>query len=448
MTFRKSQDLPGLQGPPRPIRVVIVTSRDAGGGAPRALYRVFSCLRKFEANAVSVSMRVVHKSHDESEIIGGKPARSRWENLVYLARTRYRKYFPRKPFVTSNKALHAPALYPTGLGREINRMDVDVVLVGWLGNSTLSVEEIGRIRKPVVFRLSDMWVFCGAEHYTTSRRYVHGYSKASRPQDEEGPDINRETFRRKRRSWKNPSHIVALSKWQAKEAQLSTLTANWPITTIPVPVDPSFWRPGSKHEARAYFGIPKNTIVLLFGAGSGRKRSEKGGDLFLDSLPLIRDLHHKSGDRRPLYVALFGEEGPAINQDGIPVHRLGHLGDADLVQAYSATDVFIVPSRLEAFGQVAAEAQMCGRPVVAFRDTGLADVVENRKTGRLADQMSADDLAHCVWWTVEEPERNEDLGKEARLRAEKIWNPETVAAQYRSVFERALRGQAPPNPAS
>ena len=39
---------------------------------------------------------------------------------------------------------------------------------------------------------------------------------------------------------------------------------------------------------------------------------------------------------------------------------------------YSAADIFVIPSRIESFGQTAAEAQSCGTPVVGFDIGGLS----------------------------------------------------------------------------
>ena len=50
-----------------------------------------------------------------------------------------------------------------------------------------------------------------------------------------------------------------------------------------------------------------------------------------------------------------------------PIHSTGHLqDDLSLRLFYTAGDVMVVPSRQEAFGQTALEAQACGTPVVAF----------------------------------------------------------------------------------
>lgn len=318
-------------------------------------------------------------------------------------------------------------------------MTPDVILLGWLGNSTLSIAEVGRLRAPVVWRLSDMWMFSGAEHYTYTERYRLGYSKASRPAGESGPDIDRETFRRKRRHWKKTSHVVALTSWLEREAQSSALSGHWPTHVIPVPMDTEFWAAVDQKKAREDFGIEQDAVVVMFGAGNGTSQPHKGADLLFDALPLLKSLHAASGDTRPLRAIVFGEDGPTREEGGVPVQFLGRLDDEGLRKAYSAADVFVVPSRLEAFGQVAAEAQCCGTPVVAFDNSGLADVVEDRVTGALAKAFDTKSLATAIHWVIEDSERTSTLGTAATERARRLWDPKTVAESYVEVLEQAAQ---------
>lgn len=419
-------------------KIVIVAAHDSLGGAARAIYRVFSALRQNFSEEAEFSLRVIHKTRDDADIIGGKPTRNRLEFLEYFIRTRFRKYFPRKPFESENTLLHSQALYPTGLGRELNSCGADLLLLGWLGNGTMSIREIGKLKPPTVFRLSDMWVFSGSEHYTDTGRYKVGYASRTRPDHETGPDIDRETFNRKRRNWRKPRHLISLSSWLTSEARTSALTENWPVSTIPVPIDVEFWKPLPKANSRKKLNLPKDDLLILFGAGGGTSQPHKGADLLFSALEnLPASVDDGTGPKQIRGVIFGQDDGPQLIGE-IPVTYLGRLDDDGLRLAYSSTDVMIVPSRLEAFGQVAAEAQCCGTPVIAFDNSGLTDVVADQETGRLVPAFDTVGLERAIQWVLEDSERREGLGKAARARAVALWNPEVVASQYMKVFREIL----------
>jgi glycosyltransferase involved in cell wall biosynthesis len=67
-------------------------------------------------------------------------------------------------------------------------------------------------------------------------------------------------------------------------------------------------------------------------------------------------------------------------------HRVrftGKIPREQMYRFYSAGDVFAFPGIRESLGMVFLESQSCGLPVVAFRNGGIPEVVENGKTGFL-----------------------------------------------------------------
>lgn len=419
-------------------RVLFVAAHDSLGGAARAVHRIYDTIRRGFVDRVDINHRVIHKTHDDDGIIGGKPTRSRREYAEYFLRTRFRKYFPRTPFVSDNTLLHSQALHHSGLGREINALAPDVIMLGWLGNATLSIPEIGSLKAPVVWRLSDMWMFSGAEHYTPHARYEHGYSRSSRPDTESGPDIDRETFLRKKRHWRRPRHVICPSHWMAEQVRRSTLTKDWPVHVIPNPIDSDKWSPTPTRDARGVLGLPQGDLVVAFGAGGGTKYPHKGADLFFDALPKLRALLDHAGDTRALRAAVFGEASPERLEGGVPVTFLGRLDDEGLRHAYSAADIMVVPSRLDNLPSTAVEAQSCATPVAAFRIGGLPDIVEDGVTGKLAEPFDTDALAEAMFFIVSDRERHTTMGEQARTRAQTLWAPEIVGAQYLDVLDEAM----------
>ena len=108
---------------------------------------------------------------------------------------------PKKYFSTSNKNLHSPAWFSSIIHKQIYEIDPDIIHLHWVQGGALSIKEISKIKKPIVWTLHDMWPFSGAEHYSdNSERYKEGYKRYNRPKGESGFDLNRWVWNRKKKN--------------------------------------------------------------------------------------------------------------------------------------------------------------------------------------------------------------------------------------------------------
>lgn len=429
------------------MNILHVNYSDTTGGAARAAYRIHrSLVEHGPAYGLKSQMRVIDQQSDDPSVIGGPPVGQSpiWRRLQpRLARQ------ARRGFRTGNPVVHSAAWPGTGLGAELSDCHLQgqahLVHLHWLGDSTLSIEEIGSLPMPLVWTMHDQWPFCGAEHYTGlegAERFDQGYLPASRPLHEAGPDLNRRTWLRKRRAWRRPIQIVCTSHWLAACVRRSALMGSLSVTEIPYPIDLSTWAPCDQRQARALLNLPQEHPLVLFGAAGGTADPRKGPDLLLEALQRLRT-EVAGTPLHQLELVVFGEGQPANPPDlGFPIHYSGRLhDDISLRMLYTAADVMVVPSRQEAFGQTASEAHACGTPVVAFRTGGLVDIVADRITGALAEPFDPVSLAAAIGWVLEDPQRRRTLGAAARERAEQLWNPARVAGMYAEVYQAAHRRQ-------
>jgi glycosyltransferase involved in cell wall biosynthesis len=338
-------------------------------------------------------------------------------------------------FQSSYPSYLSTAWPDTGILREPALAAAQLIHLHWIGKHLISIEEIGRIKQPLVWTLHDQWPFCGAEHYASPQdnRFVLGYPANQRPEAEAGPDINRSTFLRKLRYWKQPIQIVVTTQWMASCVQSSFLMRDWPLHVIPYPLDLDQWAPLSQQQARHVLGLPSDCQIIFFAANGAFSYPVKGGDL------LLAALHHLD-PHRPAMLLVAGQEYSAVDITcPIPIRFLGPLNDTiSLRLAYGASDVVVVPSRRESFCQVASEAHACGRPVVAFAEGGLTDVVDDRRSGALAVPSDSLSLAAMLNWTLGDSVRWRELSHHARLRAEALWAPSIIAQAYQRVYDNAL----------
>ena len=412
------------------MQVANVTHYDIYGGAARAAYRIHHALL---ANAVSSTMLVNSSSSGDWTIQGPT---SHLGRFVPKARHAFGA-ISAKALKTQNPVLHSPAILSSGWPKRVNQSGVDVAHLHWINHEMLSIEDIAKIDKPLIWTLQDMWSFCGAEHYSEDFRWRDGYSSMNRPNHERGFDLNRWVWNRKRKAWKRPIHIVTPSKWLADCARQSELMKGWPISVINNALDTEVWRPIDRTWARTLFRLPPDVPILLFGAVGGTADPRKGFDLLLASLESLR------GQIKGLEVVIFGQLAPKIPLDcGFPVHYAGRMHD-DLLLAtlYSAVDIMLVPSRQEAFGQTASEAQACGTPVVAFGAGGVADIVRHLETGYLADPFDSMSLAEGILWVLSDKDRHARLSTASRQQALEHFSYPVVANQYRKIYELVITSQ-------
>lgn len=429
------------------MNILHINAYDIEGGAARAAYRIHrSIVDHGKVLDLNSHMRVIYKQSDDPTIISGPLHQGRLWGSIHPRISRLAK----RGFSTGNPSWHSYAWPNTGLGNELEQRheqgQADIVNLHWLGDSTLSIEEIGDLTIPLVWSLHDQWAFCGAEHYTTpprvgeaassDERYVIGYTEKSRPAHESGPDLNRRIWKRKSRAWRSPIHIVAPSNWMAECARSSALMNAWPVTVIPYPINLETWSPVDQRQARSILKLPLDRPLILFGAVGGTTDSRKGADLLLKSLQQLRS-KVAGTSLEQLELIVFGQGSPEKPAKmGFPIHYSGRLhDDISLRLLYAAADVFVIPSRQDNLPNTGLEAQACGTPVVAFRTGGLVDIVDDRRTGALAEPFDPENMANALRWVLEDTNRWQQLRNAARCRAERLWNPRRICEMYQAVYK-------------
>ncbi len=410
------------------MRVIHLNRFDIFGGAARAAYRIHYALR-----SMGVESRMVVDAAGSGDWTVETQS-SKWRKAIAPLKPALVNVAMRSVFKKGNPILHSPAVLPSGRVYALNHGNADVLNLHWVQGEMLSIAEIGRLRKPVVWTLHDMWAFCGAEHYTEQFRWREGYRRDNRPHYERGIDLNRWVWQRKRRHLWRSFHIVTPSRWLAQCVRESVLMHDWPVCVIPNTIDTERWKPLEHALARELLGLPKDVPLLLFGAIGGGQDPRKGFDLLQAA---IRQLQGKVDG---LQLVVFGQTRPLNPPDlGFPIHYTGHLhDDLSLRIVYSAADVMVIPSRQDNLPNTGVEALACGTPVVAFDTCGLPDIVQHQHTGYLAKPFDTQDLAHGIRWVIEDQQRLRQLRANARRFAEAHYAYDVVAKQYLRVYEEAI----------
>jgi len=412
------------------VSPLIVSTYDSAGGAARAAQRLGIALNESD---IPTTMLTAVKASDLHWVTG---QRGIGGSVKAALRARAGALWLRRQKV-ADLTFRSANRWPSRLDRTIAALPHDVINLHWIGSEMLSIEEIGRLNKPVIWTLHDMWAFTGTEHYApddADARWRAGYTAANRPKDARGKDIDRTTWERKMRSWRRPQHVVTPSNWLADCVRGSALMHDWPVTVIPNPVDLQRFRPWPKALAREMLGLPADVPLLAYGAMGGTSDPRKGWDLLL---PALRDV---AAAKIGAQAVVFGQGRPAQLPDlPLPTHFIGHLSeDLMLALMYSAVDAVVVPSRQDNLPQTATEPQACGTPVVAFDVGGLPDAVIHGRTGLLVEPFDSPAMAAAILHLLGDPDLRSRMGATGRDRALRLWNPNSIADLYRNVYEEEI----------
>jgi glycosyltransferase involved in cell wall biosynthesis len=167
----------------------------------------------------------------------------------------------------------------------------------------------------------------------------------------------------------------------------------------------------SRADVRRAWGVPDAARVVLL---LGRWGPSKGHDVLLDAVPLV--LAHPEDVRFVLVAPEGGGPFRAALERRVRETALRHQvvvagRENDPASCYAAADVVTVPSRDEPFGLVAVETMAAGRPLVAARVGGLAEV--------------GGDDAGVLWVRPDDPEDlarglREALAEDGTSRADRV----------------------------
>lgn len=328
-------------------------------------------------------------------------------------------------------------------GRDIRKHPLvqaaDVLHLHWINQGFLSLQNIRQLAslgKPIVWTLHDMWAFTGGCHYSGAcDHYRRGCGDCAFLRRPGSRDLSKIILDRKGALFPENIHFVTCSEWLAGIARSSTLLRTYPVEAIPNPIDTETFKPMEAPERIAYrqqIGIGENAQVVLFVA---MKVSEtrKGFSYLQAALEKIK----QAQPARPIEILVMGKSDPAVLQAlPYPVHALGMLSNtADLVNAYSAADVFVIPSLEDNLPNTVMESLACGTPVAGFQTGGIPEMVGHLSEGYIAPQRDADELAKGILYLID---NQKDKSKNARQKALAEYANPLIAARYISLYQRLL----------
>lgn len=400
------------------LRIVILSRREKGSGAHNAANRYHKAISLHGREYGIESFLCVVNADDEGDgVISGYPKVGIWRATV--RNMRFVVLESRKCLykLLGGRVLHSCALVETGMVDRVTSLQPDLVLVNWLGDYTVALEELDALTCPVILRNGDEWFFSGCAHFPvrdsvpeSKRRYQEVladlfFKKASlRALDRKRalfPDL--------------VSATVSPSPWMASRAAASGFFGDIPHYVMANPMNTDFWHPPVELGPLESKRSSSEKLILGFGAVNATTDPRKGFDLLAEAARFVaREDPLVTGQLR---LEVFGAKSGPANLSGIPVSYHGDLSPSSLRGLFGELDLLLVPSRTEGFPNIAAEAQSCGLPVLAFEVGGASEIIENRVTGFLVEGQDPASFGSAVIRVARNRQVLCGMGRAARLKA-------------------------------
>jgi len=309
--------------------------------------------------------------------------------------------------------------------------EAEILHLHWINGGFVNVKHLWKIDRPIVWTMRDMWPMTGGCHYAMEcNRYMLGCGQCPQLGSRRSWDLSRFIAQYKKHFIPRETTVVGISNWLADCARASWVFEGCAVHVISNNIDTRTFFPVDQQQARQALGLDAKKIVVLVGAQNVMD-FYKGFDLLVDALNSI--------DRHDVQLCSFGRTSPDCQEKlGSDHTSLGFLNDnISLRLAYSAADVFVAPSRMDAFGKTIAEAMACGTPVVCFDATGPKDIVDHKINGYLAKPYSSEDLANGIKWIINSANRKE-LRKNAKKKVVDTFDSKVVAETYIELYKKVL----------
>ncbi len=417
------------------MRVVHISTSDISGGASRAAFQLHQGLRRLGYDS---SMFVAFRHSDDANVFSFRPPmnfRSRFQRRMRRERiardlNRYRKNRPSGyEAFSDDRSQHGGSILeqiPTS----------DVINLHWVAGFVdyQSFFQDIPTNIPVIWTLHDMNPFTGGCHYDHGcGGYRQSCGACSQLGSTDPKDLSFQIWHRKHRVFSYFSerlYIVAPSDWLAAEARASSLFQFASIATIPNGVDIDNFAPRDMKFARQVLGIPQKSEVVLFVADSIDNR-RKGFSLLMHALQRLRN-------RGRLFLLSVGNRHSSIEVN-VPYLHLGFLNNDRLLSlAYSAADVFVIPSLQDNLPNTVLESLACGTPVVGFSVGGIPDMVRPGVTGQLVSPGDVEMLSEAIAQILDNPQKRRSMAENCRRIAVEEYSIERQARQYLQIYEQAI----------
>jgi glycosyltransferase involved in cell wall biosynthesis len=189
-----------------------------------------------------------------------------------------------------------------------------------------------------------------------------------------------------------------------------------------------------KKETRLILASKDSSKLIIFSISELHKN--KGIDMALRALTLLP----KETREKIIYcVAGDGEEKEKLRKlvsDLDVAGRVRFLGSVpNAKKLLSGADIFLIPSRTEAFPYVILEAGMAGLPIIATSVGGIPEIIRDMQNGILVHPRNPKEIAEAILYYFNHPEKQKEFGEEIKKTVSNFFSLEKMLGETIELYQ-------------
>lgn len=286
-------------------------------------------------------------------------------------------------------------------------LDSDILHFHLIHNTNFDIKYLPIITKlkPAVITLHDLYFLGGhcVYHFDCQKWKEHCYDcqYLDKPFVIKNDDTAFQFEIKKKYIQESNLSVIVASKWMEDKVKESPIWKNKKIYRVPFGIDQNIFKPISINDAKKELNISENSITLMFRAD---KNIYKGLDIIKDTL---KKLQYKN----KMTIITVGLKGLLKEfSDTFNILEYSWIkDDYQISKLYQACDIFLMPSKQEAFGMMAIEAMSCEKMVLALEGTSLSDVINAPECGIVCKEDEYTDKLQYLINNLDEVKRRGEL---------------------------------------
>lgn len=233
------------------------------------------------------------------------------------------------------------------------------------------ITQVFNSEKKIFFTLHDQRLFTGGCHYSLNcNNFTISCKKCPqvRPLFQSRIEYS---FGKRLKTFTscNSFGIVSPSVWLAKSAESSLILKDCNVSVILNPV-PKVFSEFDTIKSKEKLGIPKNVLTIIFIAADLRNPN-KGLKTLLDAIKIL-----KLNKNRELKLILVGSNAGTDLDHETDIEIVKANSDEEIALIMAASDVLVVPSRIDNSPNVIGEALMSGLSVLGAETGGITELMK------------------------------------------------------------------------